>query len=95
MKKNWGVCRSKTTVEVFKHFLKDPLEHLSGNHQYCDKVWCLAKRAEREKIYAHEDDFLSKIKDAKIYADLFAIVSTYGTFFCPLAKPTLLFDANL
>mmetsp|Transcript_33413 Transcript_33413/g.40467 ORF Transcript_33413/g.40467 Transcript_33413/m.40467 type:complete len:109 (+) Transcript_33413:81-407(+) len=85
MEKNWRAMPMQNrggSIEAFVKKAKAQLEHIFGNHQYCDEVWCLTKIAEKEKKpYAHENGFLSKIKDAKIYADLHAIVLKYGSPF--------------
>ena len=85
MKTNWGNLIKQNrgnSIETFVQNAKAPLEHIFNNHQYCDAQWCLALKAQKEnKVYVHEQGWLSCEKDAKIYEDLHAVTSKYGAPF--------------
>ena len=64
MKKNWGYMirqnRGKT-IEEFMRADNAPLEHLFGNHIYCDPKWCSCLQAQSKNLpYNHPDKFYSQ-----------------------------------
>ena len=64
--------------DVYLHNTKAPLEHVMNNHQYCHQDWCRAlKAAMQGKVYRHEEGWLHKERDGKIYKDLGAITNKY------------------
>ena len=48
-------------IEQFMKNAKAPLEHMFGNHEYCQQEWCDAlKTSLKNKPYKHPDGFCTR-----------------------------------
>ena len=72
------------TIDEFVKNANAPLEHLFGNHRYCDISWCNCLKAKAEgRVYTHPERFQDKTTDLwkKNYEQLSTIAKKYGTTF--------------
>ena len=52
------------TIDEFVKNTNSPLEHLFGNHQFCDSAWCNTLKAQLEgKVYTHPLGYYDKTSD--------------------------------
>ena len=58
LKKYTGCYISKNRTGDFEQFVRNakaPIEHLFGNHQFCDKSWCWSREIENVRQEIHND----------------------------------------
>eukprot|EP00957_Ditylum_brightwellii_P168223 12807209-Ditylum_brightwellii.AAC.1 len=72
---------------------KSPLEHLFDEHQFCGD-WCKQKLQNEEKRKAATQYYCCKKKDAKFYAQLFALSKDFTTKKC-LRESCHLYDTQV